>query len=171
MSEPECLNPPTTMNKWNLKAGSSGILLEIQQEQQITCFSKVIDMSLSQSQTRTKPSFRFLGPSVTKKSENVYEDKSAILVGGWNKPSEKYAHQIGAFPQRLWKQIKKSLKPPPGQKKTCLHLDSQHTTCGLPKIDARQLNKAWLGVVVLFGQQRRWWRWYTHTHVFWRHRC
>ena len=99
MSEPECLNPSTTMNKWNLKAGSSGILLEIQQEQQITCFSKVIDMSLSQSQTRTKPSFRFLGPSVTKKSENVYEDKSAILVGGWNKPSEKYAHQIGAFPQ------------------------------------------------------------------------
>ena len=89
------------MNKWNLKAGSSCILLEIQQEQ-ITCFSKVIYRCVPEPKPnpdQTVIQIPRYAPSVTKKSENVYEDKSAIQVGGWSNPSEKYARQIGSSPQ------------------------------------------------------------------------
>ena len=35
------------------------------------------------------------------------------LVGGWTNPSEKYARQLGSFPQGSGWKFKKCLKPPP----------------------------------------------------------
>ena len=52
---------------------------------------------------------KLIDESLTVLSKNP---SNSVLVGGFN-PVEKYARQIGSFPQNRGENSKKSLKPPP----------------------------------------------------------
>lgn len=89
-----------------------------------------------------------------------------LVASAFCDPFEEYAHQIGTFSPKDCGTNQEIFETATWTKETSLHLDSQHKTCGLPKIDAHQLNEVRLGVVVLFVQHRWWWRWHTHTCFF-----